>query len=460
MPNDPTDPTSPNYDPSLDPTAQATGGPSPQAGGMNRYMPAIAGGIKGFSGSQGQQSQLQPYSQAGKGLGQLAGTYMNRPKPVQGMSQGQFGQAMQGVGGGMPPNTQPGAIDPMSGVDAAAGAGDAVDMASEMPAMARGGKVAPRYQCMADGGTVQNNQDSLGQGQRQAQTASQDSLSQAAQQNYARYSDVRAMADGGQVMGGGGWGGRSSPFSTQQPGAPQSQAIQGGTTPNMQTQPMMPMDGMQQPQQGGGWGQGMGPQGWQNGGQGAYGQPGGGYQPPQQQGMGPMGWQGRPQGGQDQGMIQGRGGMIGQYGMSTPNIPTAATSMAQTGNPASPQPAYNPYQGANQAGAAGMSNQQIQQQYQNASGQAFAKGGVVLGPREPQQELGTPGTTITEPGAAMRRYDPISPSGPKAMFGPKPEEMAHHLPTKLRLGSRLNVRLPRPTSKVKGLGGVKAPGKI
>lgn len=105
----------------------------------------------------------------------------------------------------------------------------------------------------------------------------------------------------------------------------------------------------------------------------------------------------------------------------------------------------------------GESNQQAQQRYQAASGNAFATGGVVLGPKEPQQTLSSAGTTFTEPGAAMRRYDPISPAGPKPMFGPKPEEMGHHLPTKLRLGNRLSIRLPRPT--MKGKGGVSSGGK-
>lgn len=83
----------------------------------------------------------------------------------------------------------------------------------------------------------------------------------------------------------------------------------------------------------------------------------------------------------------------------------------------------------------------------------MASGGVVLGPKEPPQDTALAGTTYTEPGAAMRRYSPVMPIAPKVQLSPKPEEMGHHLPTKLRIGKRINVKLPRPSSK--GLGGVK-----
>ena len=82
----------------------------------------------------------------------------------------------------------------------------------------------------------------------------------------------------------------------------------------------------------------------------------------------------------------------------------------------------------------------------------MARGGVVLGPAEPPEDLSKPGTDFVEPGAAMRRYTPTSPVAPKAMLTPSPETMGHHLPTRLRVGKRLNVRLPRPS--MKGLGRV------
>lgn len=89
----------------------------------------------------------------------------------------------------------------------------------------------------------------------------------------------------------------------------------------------------------------------------------------------------------------------------------------------------------------------------SAPAQLANGGSVSLGPKEPNSLLGGVGQKLTEPGSTMRRYAPQQPMLPKAQITPNPEEMAHHLPTKLRLGNRLNVRLPKPS--MKGLGGVR-----
>lgn len=65
-----------------------------------------------------------------------------------------------------------------------------------------------------------------------------------------------------------------------------------------------------------------------------------------------------------------------------------------------------------------------------------AKGGVVDG--------GIPGIEPPKAEAAMRRYSPIGPRNPSAMFSPSPTDEAHRLPNRISLTPKINVKMPHP----------------
>lgn len=99
-------------------------------------------------------------------------------------------------------------------------------------------------------------------------------------------------------------------------------------------------------------------------------------------------------------------------------------------------------------------NLTAQYPYPAAAPPAMAAGGVVLSPGEPPRDTAPAGTSYTQPGMGMRRYEPTNPIGPHVTFGPKPEDMGQHLPSRINVGKRMSVRMPRP--KMPGVGAVKA----
>lgn len=89
---------------------------------------------------------------------------------------------------------------------------------------------------------------------------------------------------------------------------------------------------------------------------------------------------------------------------------------------------------------------------------SFAAGGTVHG--LPSLPGGTAGYAPDPPPNAtqgFRRYSPVGPMNPKIGLQPKPEEMAHHLPSRVRISPRMNVKLPRPT--IKHGGGISIGGR-
>ena len=443
-------------------------GVQPQGGGLGKYIPAALKG--GLSGAGMGQPGMGPNGGAyGPTMG-MQGGGMGAPRQSPGqMSMGlaQGGGKALGIGinqlmggkdsgGGAPavPSTGipaggypgmatgAGPVAPTVGAAPAAAATDPLADAADAT-FANGGTVMGprRYPALANGAMIQpsGGNGAGGWGQPQSMTR---------QPQWGNGQQQGPQQQGPQQWGGG------PPMPSQMGGNPYNGVgyqprmnMQSGGIPQ---QGGMPMQGQQMPQQ-------M-PVGTRPQPQGGY--PGMGGTPAPQQGgggfpMGQMQQGARPFSGGGWGGVGGigpmamgpaqqpQGGM--PYAMANGGTVTGGGTSTAPGGSGS-NPATNTFEwppakpGSSQLGTP-----------------ALARGGVVLGPPEPPSMTAPGGTTYQQPGMVQRRYSPVNPIGPHVSFGPRPEDMGNHLPTRLPIGHRMSVRMPRPKVGGTGVGGA---GKI